>query len=627
MRTTGTTVSELAFIFKLLPLLQEVDTIDRLYRLLLAIVTSGRKFGYERAMLLVPDEGGGTLRGRYGVERTDEFAGQPGFDEMARSVFKNFEQVDATDLTVKVRSYSIPLNWHRSALVKAARTTYPVLAERRASEFATDTFFSFFSVTSYLAVPIEVNHKVAAILAVDRSSFKKQGSVDEISVLYSLVQQTAMAAERLLDSSANRRKTRVLSKLHESLNRASSDSEFEEGLKAILAMVCNTVGASVCLLKDYTTQKTYKAVTIRPLYEDSADDGTGAADGFEEILALSAGTRETISGDGSHGHLAGAAVDQIVFFHATPLVVGRDVLGSLGVYTVKEDNPGKLDDYCSGDKSFLELCARVVASAIENRQKRDRVRRVEEFLQEVSSNLVRERERSRIGDRSVEYHEKVREDLKRLYEIVTSEKAVAGRLLEISGEIKKMRRNNKDFEDSVLSDKTAYTMTDLFKLTRRAVKKWQPAAAKKGMDVTVRIPDRGPSLLLDKKNVAVALASILRATSSFLKEGDKILVECSETEDRVLVCVADNGAGLPGDAISRLFMPFGDRDPESDDKRALSLAGDVLQKHAAEIMIKSSYSWKTILVLSFPVAASRDRRSSKLERRHRAERRSETSTE
>ena len=137
MRTTGTTVSELAFIFKLLPLLQEVDTIDRLYRLLLAIVTSGRKFGYERAMLLVPDENGGILRGRYGVARTDEFAGRPGFDEMARSVFKNFEQVDATDLTVKVRSYSIPLNWHRSALVKAARTTYPVLAERRASEFAT----------------------------------------------------------------------------------------------------------------------------------------------------------------------------------------------------------------------------------------------------------------------------------------------------------------------------------------------------------------------------------------------------------------------------------------------------------------------------------------------------------
>ncbi len=627
MRTTGATVSELAFIFKLLPLLQEVDTIDRLYRLLLAIVTSGRQFGYERAMLLVPDEGSGVLRGRYGVERTVEFSGRPGFDDMARSVFKNFEQVDATDLTVKVRSYSVPLNWHRSALVKAARTTYPVLAERGASEFATDTFFGFFGVKSYLAVPVEVDHKVAAILAVDRSSFKKRDSVDEISVLYSLVQQTAMAAERLLDSSANKRKTRVLTKLHESLNRASTDSEFEEGLKAILAMVCNTVNTSVCLLKDYTSQKTYKAVTTRPLFENSDDDGSVVAEGFEEILALSAGTREVISGDGVCGHLKGRAADEIAFFHATPLGVGKDVLGALGVYTVTADNPGKHDDLRPGDKSFLDLCARVLASTIEKRQKHDRVHRVEEFLQEMSSNLVRERERSRIGDQSVEYLAKVREDLKHLHEIVTSEKAVAARLLEITGQVKKMRRYNSDFEDSVLNDKTAYVMTDLYKLTKRVVKKWQTAAAQKGIDITVRIPDSGPSLLLDKKNVTTALSNILRATSSFLKEGDKMLVECSETEDRVLVCVADNGAGLPGDTISRLFMPFGDTDPESDDKRALSLAGDVLQKHAAEIMIKSSYSWKTILVLSFPVAASRDRRATKKDRRRRTDRREKTPEE
>ena len=127
-----------------------------------------------RCLPWCPDENSGVLRGRYGVERTEEFSGRPGFDDMARSVFKNFEQVDATDLTVKVRSYSVPLNWHRSALVKAARTTYPVLAERGASEFATDTFFGFFGVKSYLAVPVEVDHKVAAILAVDRSSFKKR---------------------------------------------------------------------------------------------------------------------------------------------------------------------------------------------------------------------------------------------------------------------------------------------------------------------------------------------------------------------------------------------------------------------------------------------------------------------
>jgi K+-sensing histidine kinase KdpD len=626
MRTSSTTVSELAFIFKLLPLLHEVDTIDRLYRLLLAIVTSGREFGYERAMLIVPDESGNALRGRYGVERPAEAEKRTGFDEMARSVFKNFEQVDATDLTVKVRSFTIPLNWHRSALVKAARTTYPVLADRESSEFATDIFFDFFGVKSYMAVPIEVDNKVSAVLAVDRSSFKKRESVDEISVLYSLVQQTAMVAERLLDSSTSRRKTRVLSKLHESLNRAANDSEFEEGLRAILAMICHTVGSNVCLLRDHTSQKTFTAERAHDLDGEIRTDAC-VEEGFEEVLELSSGTREAITGDGNHRCLQGTAAEHIAFFHTTPLAVGPDVFGALGVYTLRRDNKSGADDFHPGDKSFLDLCARVIASAMGHRQKKERVARVEDFLQEMSSNLVRERDRSRIGERGVDYHSKVSGDLKHLHDIVTSEKAVAARLLELTGEIKRMRRYSSDFETSILSDSTAYTMTDMFKLTRRVVKKWRRSAEQKNIDVTVRIADRGPSLLIEKKSVEGALGNILQATTSFLKDGDKVLVECSKVDNRVLVCIADNGAGLPGDAISRLFMPFGDAEADNPDKRALSLAGDVLQKHAAEVMIKSSYSWKTILVLSFPAAANRDRRRAGKDRRRRADRRAAAKTD
>jgi K+-sensing histidine kinase KdpD len=100
-----------------------------------------------------------------------------------------------------------------------------------------------------------------------------------------------------------------------------------------------------------------------------------------------------------------------------------------------------------------------------------------------------------------------------------------------------------------------------------------------------------------------------------------MMIECSQSDDRLLVCVADNGAGLPGDTISRLFMPFAGTTTRDKQKRALSVAGDVLQKHSSEIKIRSSYSWKTILVLSFPMAASRDRRKLSHDRRLRRDRR------
>jgi hypothetical protein len=54
----------------------------------------------------------------------------------------------------------------------------------------------------------------------------------------------------------------------------------------------------------------------------------------------------------------------------------------------------------------------------------------------------------------------------------------------------------------------------------------------------------------------------------------------------------------------------------------MSLAGDIFHHHAGEIMIKSSTSWKTILVVSFPMVSNKDRRQSAPDRRNRGDRRS-----
>ena len=74
MKPNENTTVELAFLLKLLPVMHEVESIDRVHRFLLAVVTAGRAIGYRRAVILVVDEESGVLRGRYGVERA---SGQP----------------------------------------------------------------------------------------------------------------------------------------------------------------------------------------------------------------------------------------------------------------------------------------------------------------------------------------------------------------------------------------------------------------------------------------------------------------------------------------------------------------------------------------------------------------------
>jgi signal transduction histidine kinase len=102
-----------------------------------------------------------------------------------------------------------------------------------------------------------------------------------------------------------------------------------------------------------------------------------------------------------------------------------------------------------------------------------------------------------------------------------------------------------------------------------------------------------------------------------------VLVECSTTDEKAVVCIADTGRGLPGNLLSRLFMPFAPMDGaerDDDPQGAMSLAGDILHRHSGEITVKSSPSWKTILVVTFPLAANSDRRRGRHGDRRRARR-------
>jgi signal transduction histidine kinase len=126
---------------------------------------------------------------------------------------------------------------------------------------------------------------------------------------------------------------------------------------------------------------------------------------------------------------------------------------------------------------------------------------------------------------------------------------------------------------------------------------------------------------MNEERIRLAISNILNTMTSCVTDGDKVMVECSTTGDRAIVAIADTGAGLPGNLLSRLFMPFSDFDQGDEYKSAMSLAGDVLHHHAGEITVKSSPSWNTILLIGFPLAANKDRRKPRSDRRRRLDRR------
>jgi signal transduction histidine kinase len=141
---------------------------------------------------------------------------------------------------------------------------------------------------------------------------------------------------------------------------------------------------------------------------------------------------------------------------------------------------------------------------------------------------------------------------------------------------------------------------DLFGLAREVFETWADRTRASGVEVTIRIGDRVPTLLMQRTSVRTALENILGVLGSHVGKGDRVLLEASAAEDRVVLLIADTAGKIDGTLLSRLFMPFVTH-AEDPDPGAMSAAGDILQRHGGEITVKSSPSWKTILAIAFPV--------------------------
>jgi K+-sensing histidine kinase KdpD len=342
---------------------------------------------------------------------------------------------------------------------------------------------------------------------------------------------------------------------------------------------------------------------------------------FETILDRAAGIMKPVRGDSEHALLTGIASDLIRYFLACPLAAAGESQGALGVYVEKDETNRKHDRFKVKDKVFVELCAGLIADKLHAVQINSRFARSEEILEEVRSNLVREQESSKLGARVLQYYRELEKEAGELDNVIRARGTYQKRIERAKELLNKIGRGVTDRRREINSMKFSLRMTDLFKVVEEVVVPWREKAQANGVEVTLRIPKRGPTLLMNEEKIRLALESILRTLASCVKDGDKVMVECSTNEDRAMVAIADTGAGLPGNLLSRLFMPFSDLDQDDEFKSAMSLAGDILHRHSGEIMVRSSGSWKTILVLNFPLVANKDRRKSRADRRNRRDRR------
>jgi hypothetical protein len=632
MANSNARISELTYLFRIVQMIHEVDSVDKVYRMLVSICTCGHVIGCRRAILFTVDAEGRAIRGEVGIEHdaaADADAGErASLENMAREVFEGFEKVEGSALTLRARSVSVPLDQHRSALVKAARTGFPILAEGRLSEFAADPFFSSFGSDSYIAIPIkeeeqcspadgrESREPVIAVLAAEGPRRGERVDVGRISLLYSLAQQASLAITALKQRAESDRRFRVLSKLTEAIANAGSRDELNDAIRQGMAMLCRALGGTGSLFKDFTTARTLFVKTVHEYSLNAGGLDEATAQCLEEVLERAAGLAQSLHGDDTHALLR--SVSHLSGFVACPLVARSDVVGALAVYVEKGHGEQDGKRFSARDADFFAMGAGILGAAIGSRHVSDRLRRNEDFLEEIRSNLAREREKSRLGDLGIEYSERMRDELDRIKQLLSRGDRSEDAISQLATLVVDAEKRTRRYLDSTAPAKSRLANVDLFRMVKAIAESWRKEFDQRGIEATISIPSNGPRLLMEKKKIAAAFENILRSTGSALSTGDKLLVEGHVDEERIKIVFADTGAGLPGDVLSRLFMPFREIELADERKNALSLAGEIISLHGGEIEMKTSLGWKTILVVGFKAAANRDRRRSSKDRRRRS---------
>jgi len=527
------------------------------------------------------------------------------------------QRIDTCDLTLKVRTFTVPLDWHACGAAKAVNTGIPVLADRRLGEFTSDPFFDFFASAAYVAIPLRVRGVVSAVLVADNGDAERPIGVEDISLVYSMSQQAATAIDRLYESADNSRKFRVLRKLQDALASVEDTKRFGDAISALLSMTARAVGGTGALLKDPLRKKVTHVKTVDDVEATDRDTDVSITDCFDDIMDRAAGSMKPVRGDATHPLLNEAAARSVRYFFALPLLAGGECLGAMAVYAEGYPTGRDAGEFSARDRLFFELCAGMIAERLDSLYKAEQVRRTQRMFDEVQSNWFRERATTRSRQSVEEHHDAVVSQLRDVTRTLAGKESLGIRVASARELLTRIQSEADAFDLDQASQRDSLELVDLFALVRSVAEEWAGPVRAAGVDVKLRAPERGPVLLMNRESIARALGSILGILAGHVSKGDKALIECTATADRAVVLIADTAGTVDGSLLSRLFMPFAAAPGDSDPRAAMSVAGDIIQRHAGEITVRSSPSWKTILAISFPAAANSDRRARR-ERRHRS---------
>jgi signal transduction histidine kinase len=127
----------------------------------------------------------------------------------------------------------------------------------------------------------------------------------------------------------------------------------------------------------------------------------------------------------------------------------------------------------------------------------------------------------------------------------------------------------------------------------RAIETAQPLIAQQGHELVVQVPQDAPNVEADVIRLIQAISNLINNAAKYTNAGGRITVKAVISADAVQICVADNGIGIPPEALPHIFNLFSRLDKHDTGPRGglgvgLALARRLVEMHGGTLSAHSS---------------------------------------
>jgi len=137
---------------------------------------------------------------------------------------------------------------------------------------------------------------------------------------------------------------------------------------------------------------------------------------------------------------------------------------------------------------------------------------------------------------------------------------------------------------------------------------FMPEAKRKNISLASEADGTIPSFLFDQIRITEALNNLISNSLKYTNEGGKIKISLSKKDGNAVVCVSDNGIGIPAEKQKMLFTKFANiNQGATEDREKLSsglglyITKGIIDAHKGTITIQSEVGKGTTTTIFLPI--------------------------